>query len=99
MCGMTKKFRFRSPRKTGEYSRAFNGTTLSSQPDGMDLLSRKASRRRLQQIHLVKDEVSESFARDRALSARPDIVLIDIRMTNVNGMAAISATRDEFPQA
>lgn len=47
--------------------------------------------------------VAEASDGDEALELfrkhRPDVTLMDIRMPKVNGIAAISAIRDEFPQA
>ena len=47
--------------------------------------------------------VAEASDGDEALALfrkyRPDITLMDIRMPKVNGIAAISAIRQEFPQA
>lgn len=47
--------------------------------------------------------VAEARDGDEALilfrKHRPDVTLMDIRMPKVNGIAAISAIRDEFPQA
>lgn len=40
------------------------------------------------------DEALELFRKHR-----PDVTLMDIRMPKVNGIAAIAAIRDEFPQA
>jgi DNA-binding NarL/FixJ family response regulator len=47
--------------------------------------------------------VSEASDGDEALELfrkhRPDVTLMDIRMPKVNGIAAISAIREEFPRA